>query len=394
MEAISVLALSLASTVSLAQVAPTLPPVAPPAGAAPAPPAAAPVPAPGMRIATGQAAVVGGNSAAARDRALEDAIKQAVDAAVTELFDPATRAAQAKAIKAVVARGRSFVPRYRTLEEGEVNGIYSIRLEAEVDEAALRAKLERPAAAAPGPATRTGPTQVAVLAGDRADASVAFASALASALGGAGIRARAADAAAPGEIASRVTAEVVDEGPLRGMARASLLCRGVARTQSPSTGSSSELTAAERAFVAAGAGERPESARAECAARLAATLVGRLRAALVASDAAAGPAGDLRPVTVDADVVEPAAIPALVRALRSVGAVSSVELTRVADGRAELKARTRASTATLSSALSRDAASVITLSDVDVSGDTIRLKARMRSVPVSPPFGGAGGASP
>ena len=99
-------------------------------------------------------------------------------------------------------------------------------------------------------------------------------------------------------------------------------------------------------------------------------------------------------MTVDADVVEPAAIPALVRALRSVGAVSSVELTRVADGRAELKARTRASTAALSSALSRDAASVITLSDVDVSGDTIRVKARMRSVPVSPPFGGAGGAGP
>ena len=69
-----------------------------------------------MRIATGQAAVVGGNSAAARDRALEDAIKQAVDAAVTELLIPATRAAQAKAIKAVVARGRSFAPRYRTLK--------------------------------------------------------------------------------------------------------------------------------------------------------------------------------------------------------------------------------------------------------------------------------------
>ena len=236
MQAILVVALALASTVSLAQVTPTPPPIAPPAGAAPPPPAAAPVPAPGMRIATGQAAVVGGNSAAARDRALEDAIKQAVDAAVTELFDPATRAAQAKAIKAVVARGRSFVPRYRTLEEGEVNGIYTVRLEAEVDEAALRTKLERPAAATQGPATRTGPTQVAVLPGDRAEASVAFASALASALGGAGIRARAADAAAPGEIASRVTAEVVDEGPLRGMARASLLCRGVARTQSPTRG--------------------------------------------------------------------------------------------------------------------------------------------------------------
>ena len=83
MQAILVVALALASTVSLAQVTPTPPPIAPPAGAAPPPPAAAPVPAPGMRIATGQAAVVGGNSAAARDRALEDAIKQAVDAAVT-----------------------------------------------------------------------------------------------------------------------------------------------------------------------------------------------------------------------------------------------------------------------------------------------------------------------
>ena len=66
----------------------------------------------------------------------------------------------------------------------------------------------------------------------------------------------------------------------------------------------------------------------------------------------------------------------------------------MADGRAELKARTRASTAALSSALSRDAAAVITLSDVDVSGDTIRVKARMRSVPVSPPVRwGRGGRS-
>src|SRR5262245_59265195 len=102
---------------------------------APVPPAVADVAAaPGMRIAAGQAPVVGGNAAGARERAFDEAIRQAVEAALAETVDPTTRAAQAKTIKALLTRPRVYVPRYRTLEEGEVNGVYTVRIEAEVDE--------------------------------------------------------------------------------------------------------------------------------------------------------------------------------------------------------------------------------------------------------------------
>ena len=80
-----------------------------------------------MRLATGQAPVVGGNAAGARERAFDEAIRQAVEAAINEVIDPATRAAQAKAIKVLLSRPRVYVPRYRTLEEGESNGVYTVR---------------------------------------------------------------------------------------------------------------------------------------------------------------------------------------------------------------------------------------------------------------------------
>src|SRR5581483_3969994 len=88
-----------------AQPAPAAAPGAPP----PPPTPAAEVAAPGMRIVSGQAPVVGGNAAGARERALDEAIRQAVDQALGEIMDAPTRAAQAKTIKVLEARARSFV---------------------------------------------------------------------------------------------------------------------------------------------------------------------------------------------------------------------------------------------------------------------------------------------
>ncbi|HVZ72588.1 MAG TPA: hypothetical protein VHJ20_09455, partial [Polyangia bacterium] len=102
-----------------------------------------PVGVPGLRIVNGQSPVVGGNAAGARERALDDAFRQAIDQALAEWFDPPTRAAQAKPIKALEGRARSYVRRYRALEEGEANGAYVVKLEAEVDEPALRRAAER-----------------------------------------------------------------------------------------------------------------------------------------------------------------------------------------------------------------------------------------------------------
>jgi hypothetical protein len=369
-----------------------------------APPPAAPgeVPStPGARIVTGQAPVVGGNAAGARERALDDALKQAVNQAVVALVDPQTRVAQAKTLKAIEAKARSFVPRYRTLEEGEANGLYTIRLEAEVDEIALRRKIERGAATPPTAATaaKTGATAPGVLvaAADKGEATAPFVASLVTALGSAGVRARAGDpgettpavgaqaaARASLEQAALVTAEVLPEGLVRGTGRIAVACRANVRlVAAPAGNTLGERAATARVFVEA---DKAADAAGQCRAQLGADLAARLAAVRPGGGTSAS--GDLRVVTVDADVVEPAAIPELVKSLRGVGVVSAAELTRVTAGRAEIKVRTRAAPAVLTTALSRAAGSMITLSDVQISGaDTIRVRARLRPAAAPPSAG-------
>jgi hypothetical protein len=59
--------------------------------------------------------------------------------------------------------------------------------------------------------------------------------------------------------------------------------------------------------------------------------------------------------------------------------VSSAELTRIAAGRVEVRLRVRAATGAIAATLPRAAGSMITLSDVEVAGDVIRLRARLRA---------------
>ncbi|MFL5306548.1 MAG: hypothetical protein ACJ8F1_15130, partial [Polyangia bacterium] len=319
-----------------AAAAPTAPPpTAAPAAGVPAAPAAPPEPVlgPGERIAVGQAPVVGGNAAGARERALDEAIRQAVDQALSELVDPPTRTAQAKAIRTLEAKARSFVPRYRTLEEGEANGVYTVRLQAEVDDVALRRRVESWAAGA-APAAPAGPRRPApVLSVARADdgtASATFAPAVAAAVASAGSPARLAegrpDPAAP---AAYVAASVTDEGPVRGTAELAAACRGTARFAG--------LPLHPLETTARGFAESPADARAACLARLAPQLAAQIAAGLTA----ASPAGaDLPTVLIDADVTEPGAVGSLLKTVREVGAVSSADLLRVGGGRVEIRART------------------------------------------------------
>ena len=374
---------------------------------APPPPGPPPVPAPadlptmpGGHIVTGQAPVVGGNAAGARERALDDAIKQAVNQALAAIVDPQTRAAQAKTLKAIEAKARSFVPRYRTLEEGEVNGVYTVRMEAEVDETALRRRIERGASPVTPPVTpvKAGAPGMLVAAADKGEGSAAFVASLVTALSAASVRARAGDpgettAAAAAQAASRasleqaalVTSEVVPEGMVRGTGRVAVSCRANVRLVAvPAGGTVADRAATARVFVDA---DKAVDGAGQCRAQLGVDLAGRLAGA-AAAGAAGAASGDLRAVTVDADVIEPAAITELVKSLRGVGAVSAAELTRVSAGRAEIRVRTRAAPAALAAALSRSAGTMITLSDVQISGDVIRARARLRAAaPVAAPGG-------
>jgi hypothetical protein len=370
------------------------PPVLAPSVLAPpvAPPSLAPM-APGARVATGQAPVVGGNAAGARERALDEAMRQAVDLALGDLADAPTRAAQAKAIKAIEAKARSLVPRYRTQEEGEANGVYTVRIEAEVDEVALRRKIDRWTSPSSGAAPpMLGTPTVLLVAGDRLESSAALLPSLLTALAASKVRARlgeasdgtagaAAQAALHASLgnAALVSASLTDEGAVRGTARVATSCRATARLiAAPSGAILGDRVSTARVFT-----DRTDSGHGGCLGRLARDLGDQLAAALSAA-VGAGP-GDLRVLTVDADVIEPEAVSALLKSVRSVGAVSAAELQRVGGGHVEIRVRTRAAAGPLAAALSRDADALITLSDVQTTSDAIHLRARLRAPVTTPP---------
>ncbi len=250
-------------------------PAAVPPGASPAPPAAQPAPpadgapatAPGARVVTAQAPVVGGNAASARERALDDAIRQAVTLTLADIVDPQTRAAQAKTIKAIEAKARSFVPRYRTLEEGEVAGMYNIRLEVEVDEIALRRRLERSSAPPPTPATpaRPGGPSLLIVPADPGEATASFSAQFRKALASGGVTVQPAagvETSVPAAAAAAqragmdqavlIAVDMTSEGPVRGTGRSSWSCRAVARVVAAGSGGApAERTATTRVFVEA-----------------------------------------------------------------------------------------------------------------------------------------------
>jgi hypothetical protein len=369
-----------------------LPSTSPPASPSASPPSAPPTLAPGARVATGQAPVVGGNAAGARERALDEAMRQAVDLALGDMTDAPTRAAQAKAIKAIEAKARSLVPRYRTQEEGEASGVYSVRIEAEVDEVALRRKIDRWTAMSASAATPPpGTPGLLIVPADRLEGTTAFLTSLVTALSPSKVRARvgeagdltvvaAAQAAARAALgnAALVSATLTDEGALRGTGRVATSCRATARLlAAPSGAPLGERTATARVFT-----DRADSGHTSCLVRLAHALGDQVVATLSSSGVGSG---DLRVLTVDADVVEPQAISALLKSVRSVGAVSAAELQRVGAGHVEIRVRTRTAAGPLAAALSRDADALITLSDVQTSADAIHLRARLRAPPSPQP---------
>jgi len=234
-----------------------------------------------------------------------------------------------------------------------------------------------------------------VAAGDKGEASAAFVTNLVAALASANVRARAGDAGetnaanaaqaaarASLEQAALVTSEVTREGMVRGTGRVAVACRANVRLVAAPAGSTvAERAATARVFVEA---DKADDGAGQCRTQLGADLAGRLAGAAASLGTTAGATGDLHGVNVDVDVVEPAAIPELVKSLRGVGVVSAAELTRVSAGRAEIRVRTRAAPAAVAAALSRAASSVITLSDVQISGDTIRARVRLRPAAQAP----------
>jgi hypothetical protein len=371
---------------SLARAADPAPPpaaVAPPPGALPAPPAPPPLP-PGTKIGAAEVPIVGGNVASARERGLTEALKQAIDQSITALA-PDLRAKQPKTVNQLLGKARTFVRRYRTIEEGEAGrGRYAVKLEVDVDEPALRRALDSGPSGTPSGAAVNASYLLVGTGPD--DAVEAVARSLAA--GGAKVeraphdqreQARAMEGAARsglGAIAF-VNASATPEGQVRGLGLEAVSCTLSLRLVATGSGLAlGDESRALRSFSERGI----DDARKECLARAAGGLVHAL-----APNAGARGGTDLRTIVVDADVVEPAVVSTLLKQLRATASVSSVDIRRILPGRIEVWVRSRLNGSALAGVLGREGATTLALTAFEVTGDLIRLRARMPEVPAIPP---------
>lgn len=83
-----------------------------------------------------------GTALSVRPRAVASALSQAVGALAARHTFPAQRAEKSAELKAILARGAAFVTRYSIEEESVEEGVYRMKLSAEVDREALLRELQ------------------------------------------------------------------------------------------------------------------------------------------------------------------------------------------------------------------------------------------------------------
>jgi hypothetical protein len=351
---------------------------------------------PGEHVVTGEAPVVNGNAVVAKQRALAEAFRQAVERAFSDLLKEGGGEAQPGSaglaqLKASFAnRGQRFVRSYRVLEEEEANGRLRVQVDAEVDTALLRREMERARGTSAGepatmPARPAGPS--IVVGGDLpAEASATVVKALAAV----GVQAQSLavrDEASLLAAATRQAAQALwlaatslGEGSVRGAPRVSVRCELRAR------------------FLAAGSGARPVSiersergfagdeaaARLACWQRAAAALAQQLSTSFQPIPAGA------RYVTLDLDVVEPAALMALIQVVKRLGAVTAAEVRRVSTRQAEIRVFTRMSGREIQAALIRDVGGRLLVTELKPPADRVTLQVRSAQAGDSPTGAGAG----
>lgn len=89
-------------------------------------------------VAEGMAAIIGGNNVIARDKAIDDALRKAVEQAVGTLVSSDTMSENYKVIHdKVLAQTTGYIERYKILSERPEGDIYKVRVQAEVGKANL-----------------------------------------------------------------------------------------------------------------------------------------------------------------------------------------------------------------------------------------------------------------
>ena len=333
----------------------------------------------GEHVVTAEAPVVNGNAVVAKQRALADAFRQAVERAFSDLLKEGGGEAQPGSaglaqLKASFAnRGQRFVRSYRILEEEEANGRLRVQIDAEVDTSLLRREMERARGTSAGepvtaPARPTGPSVVV-----GGDLPVEASAAVVKALAAVGVQAQSVAvrdevplvAAASRQAASalHVAATWFGEGSIRGATRVSVRCELRARLLS--AGRAANLDSSERGFAS-----DETAARLACWQRVAAALAQQLSTSFRPTPAGA------RYVTLDLDVVEPAALMTLIQVVKRLGAVTAAEVRHVTTHQAEVRVFTRMSGREIQAALIRDVGGRLLVTELQPPADRVTLQVR------------------
>ena len=350
---------------------------------------------PGEHVVTAEAPIVNGNAVVAKQRALADAFRQMVERAFSDLLKESGSGAQPLSpglaqLKASFAnRGQRFVRSYRILDEEEGNGRLRVQIDADVDSALLRREIERARGTTAGEPTTVSarPAGPSILVGgDLPDEASTI---VAKALSAAGVQAQSAtvrDEASLAAAAARQAAQAlwlaatwVGEGSIRGTSRVSMRCELRARLLPAGQGTrAASLERSERGF----AGDEA-AARLACVQRAAGALARQLSAFLRPTPAGA------RYVTLDLEVVEPAALMTLLQVVKRLGAVNAAEVRHVTTNQAEIRVFTRMSGREIEAALLRDVAGRLLVTELKPPADRVTLQVRLAQAGDPQPGAGA-----
>jgi hypothetical protein len=352
---------------------------------------------PGERVVNAEAPVVNGNAVVAKQRALADGFRQAVERSFSDLLKEGGGEGQPllggmAQLKASFAnRGQRFVRSYRILEEDESNGRLRLQIDAEVDSALLRREMERvrgSTGAEPAKTVARAVGPAIVVGGELPDEVSAT---VVKALGAAGVQAQSAAvrdeisllAAASRQAAQalQVSVATVDEGSIRGGARASARCELRVRLLPAGLGARPAIldtTLAERGFA-----DDEAAARRACVDHAARSLARQISNFMRPIPAAA------RYLTLDLDVVEPAALMGVLQFVKRLGAVSAAEVRQVTTHQAEIRVFTRMSGRELEAALVRDVAGRLFVTEMKPPADRVTLQVRLAQAGEPPPGAGA-----
>lgn len=350
------------------------------------------------RIFTSEAPIVNRNAMQAEQRALADAFRQATEGAFQDLMKEAGAEGQpltpglAQLKASLASKGQRFVRGYRVLEKDESNGILRLQIDAEVNTALLRREIEKTRGAIAPEATSAATTPAAfaaLLLGGHLPEDVR--APMATVLGTSGVRVQAvpvreesalvAAAAKQNAQALWIDSTWFNEGMVRGSAHVSERCELHARLLPP--GPAGRPALLDRTLTERGFADDEAAARLVCAKAAAANLARQVTDLLRPVPAAS------RYVTVELDVIEPAALMSVVQTCKRLGAVNAVEVRRVTTRQAELRVFTRMSGREIQNGLLRDLAGRLTLTEVKPPTDRLTLQARLRQAAEPQPAAGA-----